>query len=202
MPFVITDPCIGTKDSACVDVCPVDCIHPRKDEPEFAAGDDALHSPGRVHRLRRLRARVSGGCHLRQPGLDAGVAEGARSRPTRCIAPATPAAVAKAEEMAQGACRGTSRLDGGAACRAGGSSRQVRSLQRYCDGNSDAPFITARPEDAPYRHGGSREPARRKWLEAGKVRRSRRSRMLPLKAAEAPHRYPTRRSGSVPNARR
>jgi NAD-dependent dihydropyrimidine dehydrogenase PreA subunit len=35
MPFVITDPCIGTKDSACVDVCPVDCIHPRKDEPEF-----------------------------------------------------------------------------------------------------------------------------------------------------------------------
>ncbi len=36
MPFVITDPCIETKDSACVDVCPVDCIHPRKDEPEFA----------------------------------------------------------------------------------------------------------------------------------------------------------------------
>src|SRR5687768_8214226 len=37
MPFVITDPCIGTKDTACVDVCPVDCIHPRKDEPEFDA---------------------------------------------------------------------------------------------------------------------------------------------------------------------
>src|SRR4029453_15121992 len=36
MPFVITDPWIGTKDAACVDVCPVDCIHPRKDEPEFA----------------------------------------------------------------------------------------------------------------------------------------------------------------------
>src|SRR4249920_3182769 len=36
MPFIITDPCIGTKDTACVDVCPVDCIHPRKDEPEFA----------------------------------------------------------------------------------------------------------------------------------------------------------------------
>jgi NAD-dependent dihydropyrimidine dehydrogenase PreA subunit len=35
MPFVITDPCIGTKDASCVDVCPVDCIHPRKDEPEF-----------------------------------------------------------------------------------------------------------------------------------------------------------------------
>jgi ferredoxin len=37
MAFIITDPCIGTKDAACVDVCPVDCIHPRKDEPEFAA---------------------------------------------------------------------------------------------------------------------------------------------------------------------
>ena len=36
MPFIITDPCIETKDSACVDVCPVDCINPRKDEPEFA----------------------------------------------------------------------------------------------------------------------------------------------------------------------
>ena len=39
MPFVITDPCIGTKDAACVDVCPVDCIHPRTDEPPFDASD-------------------------------------------------------------------------------------------------------------------------------------------------------------------
>jgi ferredoxin len=36
MPFIITDPCIDTKDAACVDVCPVDCIHPRKDETQFA----------------------------------------------------------------------------------------------------------------------------------------------------------------------
>ena len=35
MPFVITDPCIGTKDAACIDVCPVDCIHPLRDAPEF-----------------------------------------------------------------------------------------------------------------------------------------------------------------------
>jgi NAD-dependent dihydropyrimidine dehydrogenase PreA subunit len=35
MTFIITDPCIETKDTACVDVCPVDCIHPKKDEPEF-----------------------------------------------------------------------------------------------------------------------------------------------------------------------
>ncbi|MFO0838169.1 MAG: ferredoxin family protein [Phycisphaerae bacterium] len=35
MSHYITEPCIGTKDTACVDVCPVDCIHPRKDESEF-----------------------------------------------------------------------------------------------------------------------------------------------------------------------
>lgn len=35
MAFVIAEPCIGTKDAACVNVCPVDCIHPRKDETQF-----------------------------------------------------------------------------------------------------------------------------------------------------------------------
>jgi NAD-dependent dihydropyrimidine dehydrogenase PreA subunit len=37
--YIICEPCIGTKDSACVDVCPVDCIHPRKDEPEFQSAE-------------------------------------------------------------------------------------------------------------------------------------------------------------------
>ena len=37
MTYVITEPCIGVKDAACVDVCPMDCIHPRKDEQGFAA---------------------------------------------------------------------------------------------------------------------------------------------------------------------
>lgn len=27
MPFIIAEPCIGTCDTACVEVCPVDCIH-------------------------------------------------------------------------------------------------------------------------------------------------------------------------------
>ena len=36
MPYVIAEPCTGTKDTACVDVCPCDCIHPRKDEPGFS----------------------------------------------------------------------------------------------------------------------------------------------------------------------
>ena len=34
--YVITEPCIGTKDMACLDACPVDCIHPKKDEAGFA----------------------------------------------------------------------------------------------------------------------------------------------------------------------
>jgi len=33
---VIAEPCIDTKDTACVEVCPVDCIHPKKDGAEFA----------------------------------------------------------------------------------------------------------------------------------------------------------------------
>jgi NAD-dependent dihydropyrimidine dehydrogenase PreA subunit len=37
--YIICEPCVGTKDTACVDVCPVDCIHPRKDEPEFSAAE-------------------------------------------------------------------------------------------------------------------------------------------------------------------
>ena len=36
MTRVITSKCIGTKDTSCVDVCPVDCIHPKKDAAGFA----------------------------------------------------------------------------------------------------------------------------------------------------------------------
>lgn len=35
MSYYIAEPCIGTKDTACVEVCPVDCIHPTKDEDNF-----------------------------------------------------------------------------------------------------------------------------------------------------------------------
>ena len=35
MAYVIAEPCIGVKDTACVDACPVDCIHPKKDEADF-----------------------------------------------------------------------------------------------------------------------------------------------------------------------
>ena len=45
MAYIITEPCIGTKDSACVDVCPVDCIHPRKDESDFESATQLFIHP-------------------------------------------------------------------------------------------------------------------------------------------------------------
>ena len=36
MAYIIAEPCIGTKDTACVDACPVDCIHPKKDSDLYA----------------------------------------------------------------------------------------------------------------------------------------------------------------------
>ncbi|MCC7264967.1 MAG: ferredoxin family protein [Candidatus Latescibacteria bacterium] len=34
MAYIIAEPCIDTKDKACVEVCPVDCIHPTDGEGE------------------------------------------------------------------------------------------------------------------------------------------------------------------------
>jgi ferredoxin len=45
MPHVIAEPCIGTKDTACVTVCPVDCIHPRKDEADFGEAKQLYIDP-------------------------------------------------------------------------------------------------------------------------------------------------------------
>ncbi len=35
MTYVITEPCIDTKDASCVDVCPVDCINTTSDDPQY-----------------------------------------------------------------------------------------------------------------------------------------------------------------------
>jgi ferredoxin len=35
MTYVIAEPCIGAKDNSCVEVCPVDCIHPTPEEPGY-----------------------------------------------------------------------------------------------------------------------------------------------------------------------
>lgn len=43
MAYVITDSCI--KDLLCADVCPTDCIHPKKDEPGFEAATQLYVDP-------------------------------------------------------------------------------------------------------------------------------------------------------------
>jgi NAD-dependent dihydropyrimidine dehydrogenase PreA subunit len=35
MAYIITEPCIGTKDKSCVDVCPVDCIHGTEEDNQL-----------------------------------------------------------------------------------------------------------------------------------------------------------------------
>ena len=43
MTYIIADPCVGTCDTACIEVCPVDCIH-GPDDPE-GSGEEAK-APG------------------------------------------------------------------------------------------------------------------------------------------------------------
>jgi ferredoxin len=45
MSHYIAEPCIGTKDTACVNVCPVDCIHPTKEEADFASAEQLYIDP-------------------------------------------------------------------------------------------------------------------------------------------------------------
>ncbi len=35
MAYVICQPCIGTKDKACVEVCPVDCVQGKEEDPQM-----------------------------------------------------------------------------------------------------------------------------------------------------------------------
>lgn len=35
MAFVIADPCIGSKEGSCVEVCPVDCIHTTPESDQY-----------------------------------------------------------------------------------------------------------------------------------------------------------------------
>jgi NAD-dependent dihydropyrimidine dehydrogenase PreA subunit len=45
MTYVITEACVGTKDASCVEVCPVDCIHPTPDEPGFSSANQLFVDP-------------------------------------------------------------------------------------------------------------------------------------------------------------
>jgi NAD-dependent dihydropyrimidine dehydrogenase PreA subunit len=43
MAYAITESCI--KDLLCVDACPTDCIHPKKDEPSFESVSQLFVDP-------------------------------------------------------------------------------------------------------------------------------------------------------------
>lgn len=45
MPYVITERCIGSKDTSCYDVCPVDAIQPSPDGPAFDSHDQLFIDP-------------------------------------------------------------------------------------------------------------------------------------------------------------
>jgi NAD-dependent dihydropyrimidine dehydrogenase PreA subunit len=43
MAFVITQPCVGSKDATCVEVCPVDCIHSEaNDQMNYIDPDECI----------------------------------------------------------------------------------------------------------------------------------------------------------------
>jgi len=35
MTYIITEPCIGSKDTACIQVCPVDCIDSNEEQEQY-----------------------------------------------------------------------------------------------------------------------------------------------------------------------
>ncbi len=45
MPYVITMPCVGNKDTSCWEVCPVDAIHPSPAEPDYGRHDQLYINP-------------------------------------------------------------------------------------------------------------------------------------------------------------
>ena len=45
MTHYVAEPCIGVKDTACIDVCPVDCIHPTKDDDDFESAEQLYIDP-------------------------------------------------------------------------------------------------------------------------------------------------------------
>jgi NAD-dependent dihydropyrimidine dehydrogenase PreA subunit len=45
MAHVIAQPCIGTKDTSCVEVCPVDCIHPVEGADDHESAEQLFIDP-------------------------------------------------------------------------------------------------------------------------------------------------------------
>ena len=48
MTYIITEPCVGTCDTGCVDVCPVDCIHGPLDPKGMGTEVPELEKEGKL----------------------------------------------------------------------------------------------------------------------------------------------------------
>ena len=46
MTYVILEACVDTKDNSCVEVCPVDCIHPTPEEEGYEVAKQLYIDPG------------------------------------------------------------------------------------------------------------------------------------------------------------
>jgi ferredoxin len=46
MPYMIVEPCIGSKHASCAEVFPADCVHPTPDEPGFEEAEHLFIDPG------------------------------------------------------------------------------------------------------------------------------------------------------------
>jgi ferredoxin len=64
--YVITEACSGSECGVCLEVCPVDAIHPRLDEPGFFAATQLSINPdacihcGSCARVCPLKAAIAG----------------------------------------------------------------------------------------------------------------------------------------------
>ena len=54
MPFIIAEPCEGTCDTSCVEVCPVDCIHGPLSLDEI----DEIKAAGEMERLADIQLYI------------------------------------------------------------------------------------------------------------------------------------------------
>ena len=129
MTYTIAEPCIGTKDKSCVDVCPVDCIHGADEDPQLYINPDECIDCGACEPVcpvtaifvdydvpeqwkdytqlnadyfKTGRNTINNGAPAAQPATAAQPAPGAEPAPTSAPAPAAQPAPVDEPEAADG----------------------------------------------------------------------------------------------------
>lgn len=81
MAYVITGTC--TKDEHCIETCPVNCIHPTKDEPDFATAAQLYVNPTECIELWCVRPGLSDHLDFHTREIAGGTAR--ICSPERCV---------------------------------------------------------------------------------------------------------------------